>query len=233
MKKTYFHCSSIGTFALVPLIILWVNIGVFAQNNTVSPRTHKFQNIHLETGINIVPLMRTVANRGVDSLNQSPYLLNMRISWKKWGLRGSIGGAYHKRDNYVEGFKDSDITTSSQMHHRIGVDYKSNWRQHVTFSIGADWVGQILDRNRRIDSGFDVIEQVSHKYLNGGGLSLSGQWWPNKKVGIGIESSFYLLKGSEVAGRKFINFPELNDDITYSEITELTTPVGLFVIYKL
>ncbi len=191
-----------------------------------------FRDVHFETGINIVPLARAIKGNAGDSVQSSPYWLNGRLSWRNWGIRGSAGGSFSEKNTFVQGFKDSDKRTNTQFNLRAGVDYRIKWKNRYTFTIGADWARHLNESIRVLDSGFDVIEQISQQETKGGGLSLGGQCWLNHHFGIGLESSFYYMTGQLTEGRTFVNFPELDDDINQSDFRELITPVGLFVIWK-
>jgi hypothetical protein len=233
MKMTY-------SLQLLPLQ-RWLFAGIlffcFGQTNAQeamenTPKARFSESFKVEIGLNTIPLLKAIANKGQDSLGLSPYLLNTRFSWKNIGIRGSVGGSYKKQDTFIEGFKDSDVSIKSSINYRVGIDYRTRWSSKFSGSIGLDWVGQFSNNNRVIDSGFDVIERVNLSNAHGGGLSTAIQWWFHKNVALGIETSFYYLVGKETIGRKFVNFPELDDDLRTAKTTEVQFPVALNILWK-
>jgi hypothetical protein len=226
-------------FRLLPTVVAVLGFfgPIFAQemadDSGISTKKGRFfDDFRAEIGINTIPLLRTVSNRGPDSLNQSPYLIQGRLSWRNIGVRGSIGGRYSKSNSFVEGFKDSEKITNSLINYRVGLDYRFTWDRKFNLSVGADWVARTLENTRVLDSGFDIIEFTDVAYLAGGGLSITGGYWPTSRLGFGMEVSAYYLQGEMNGGRKFVNFPELNDDLLVSELEEISFPVGLFAIWK-
>lgn len=227
MKKTY------SLHSLPPQRWLCLGILIFcfnqanAQETPLPPKARFSESFKVEIALNTIPVLKAIANKGQDSLGLSPYLLNTRFSWKNIGIRGSVGGSYKKEDTFIEGFKDSDVTTKSSISYRVGIDYRTRWSSKFSGSIGLDWVAQVSNNNRVLDSGFDVIERINQSNASGGGLTTAIQWWLHKNVAFGIETSFYYLVGEQSIGRKFVNFPELNDDLRTAQTTEVQFPVAL------
>ncbi len=219
------------------LALLCISGKVFAQETEETTgietkKTRFFDDFRCELGLNTVPLFRTISGRGQDSLQLSPYLINGRVAWRGFGIRASVGGRRNKSNAYIEGFKDSELRVNTSINYRVGADYRINWSNKASFGIGADWVSRSVEHTRRLDSGFDVIEFENLAYFSGGGISLTGIYWPSQRLGLGLEASAYYLKGQLDEGRKFVNFPELNDGLTTTELEETSLPVGLFVIWR-
>lgn len=228
-----FKSTSFYLFLLIFAVLGGITT-VQAQVGDEQP-VHKlslFRDIHLETGLNIIPMLRAIKGTPGDSLQLSPYWLNGRLSWRNWGIRSSVGGSFSEKNTFIQGFKDSDKRTATQFNLRAGLDYRLKWKNQFTFTFGADWVRHLNENVRVLDSGFDVIEQISQKETTGGGLSVGGQWWISKHFGVGLESSFYYMTGQFTEGRKFVNFPELDDDLNQSDFKEVITPVAMYAVWK-
>lgn len=187
-----------------------------------------------EVGLNATPALRQLTRKAADSTNLNPYLLSMRIAKGNWGVHAAAGGNRSHTMDRIEGFADSREINKDELQLRTGLDYRNRLNKHFTVQIGADYVLHYTNDTDINDSGYDVVEQINQLNLTGAGLHLGLTYWATRRLGISTEANFQWLTGYRDSARKFKNFPELNDNLTYSRIDTVRKSVlgGVFVVYR-
>lgn len=188
---------------------------------------------HAEAGINLLQMARVVKNTTTDSSGLNPWLIDGRIGFRKWGIRGSAGGSYRHSQNYLEGFRDSETLNQYALNWRAGLSYRSKFGNRFYGDFSIDWVSNFVSDRQITDSGFDKIDRINQSSLTGGGMSCAAGYSFTKRLSVKFELSFYYMTGERETARKFINFPELNDQLSTIEISELRTPAAIFLTFKI
>ncbi len=194
---------------------------------------HKPLPIHFEAGLNTLQLAKAVRGGGPDSSGLNPWVIDGRLSFRQFGIRGSFGGSYKTAKNFIEGFRDSETVTTSSLNWRGGLSYRTYFSRRFSADFGLDYAVFDYRSEKITDSGFDVIKRINQSTLSGGGLSVATSWWITRRLGVKLEMSYYYLTGEQKQARQFVNFPELDDQIDNFEITEARLPVGLFITFRL
>jgi hypothetical protein len=234
---------------LTILLVLGTLTAVQAQESPNKPRRWHRRDAHkempekgglrtepwgFEVGVNATPVLRQLTRKAADSANLNPYLLSLRVAKGHWGIHAAAGGNRNHTLNRIEGFADNREIRSDELQLRTGLDYRSRLNKYFTVQVGADYVLHYANNTDINDSGYDVVEQIEQLNLTGAGLNLGLTYWATRRLGISTEANFQWLTGYRDSARKFKNFPELNDNLTYSRIDTVRKSVlgGVFVMYR-
>ncbi len=239
------------------LAFFLASTSVFAQENESTERTrnkrefrrHSNQHPHqdeqyhgvlggpwrVEAGLNATNILAKVVRKSLDSANLNPYLLQFRVSKGQVGIHAAIGGAYDDRFDALEGFADSKTNIQKELQLRAGPDFRTTLGRHFTATLGADYVIDYHLLQQITDSGYDVLDVIDQQSLHGAGLSLGLTYWPTRRIGITTEANLQWLTGYRDQGRRFRNFPELDDQLSYQKIGTLRKSVlgGVFLVYRI
>jgi hypothetical protein len=188
----------------------------------------------VETSLNATTIVKKLIRKSLDSVNLNPYLVHMRVSKGPIGLHVALGGDYDDRFDAVEGFADSKTTLLKALQLRAGPDYRVRLGGGLKATLGLDYVIDYRLMQQITDSGYDVVDQVDQTSLDGFGLNIGLSYWFSSRIGVMTETNFQLLSGYRDTGRRFKNFPELDDQLSYQDITTLRKSVlgGVFVVYR-
>lgn len=202
-----------------------------AQEETERPHVP----LRHELGVNATTLIgRFFRSDSFPNNTENPYMLTYRMSKGRFGLRLGAGAKHHYDKVSEAGFADYESKQNTRIDARLGLDYAMTLGRRFTGTVGVDFaMNRSVDKAVQ-DSGFDVIETTDQSVGWGGGPFVGLHFWFNRHFALYTEASFYFMSATTERGRIFKNFPELDDEVTTTESTDLVTqlPTSIFFIYR-
>jgi hypothetical protein len=215
-----------------PILLLVIIVAMFGklqaqEENFLSNSTSK-----TELGINVTELINAVFANNTNSLNKGLFLASYKYIKNNAGLRLGLGIRYASQttDDFITKRSSDELNTSI----RIGYEWQKAIANRWLYYGGFDIIGTYGFENSSSDNGTGLNTIKAKNSGFGLGPILGFQFFINKRLSLGVETSLYYRSVSTKSSFELVGNPIPTPQTNTSQSSfDLASPQSLFLIVKL